>query len=230
MTLSAPETGIPAAGNPAIRIIRALFHAAFHLLYHQMAFAYDAVAWVVSAGEWADWRRCVLPRLKAGSVLEIAHGTGMLSLDLTEAGHPVTALDLSPAMSRIAARKRLHWERNRNTQSGPRLLRADTLQLPFPSAAFDNVVCTFPAEFILKRRVLTEIGRCLKPGGRFVVIPSALPEWLAAGSALFADDQSAAEIRSRLLQPILPLGFQTRMEIIRRPRSRVWIIVAEKPV
>src|SRR5512137_2598588 len=68
-------------------LLTAFFRFAFYLLYHPLAFTYDAVAWIVSAGEWADWRRCVIPHLPPGPLLEIAHGTGTLSLDLTDRGY-----------------------------------------------------------------------------------------------------------------------------------------------
>ncbi len=65
-----------------------LMRFAFQLLYYPFSFTYDAVAWIVSAGEWADWRRCVLPYLRPGRVLDLAHGTGTLALDMAERGFP----------------------------------------------------------------------------------------------------------------------------------------------
>jgi ubiquinone/menaquinone biosynthesis C-methylase UbiE len=212
-----------------LRFLRAGMNLAFHLLYYPFAFAYDAVAWVVSAGEWADWRRCVLPFLKPGPVLEVAHGTGSLALDMANAGYAVTALDLSPAMSRIAAGKRRAWLRRHPSQAGPNLLRAKVFPLPFGAACFTNIVSTFPADFIFDARMFTEAHRCLAPGGRLIIIPTASPEWLAARSSIFAGETGSANTGFNLFRNILPPDFRVRVEIVRRARSRVLVLIAEKP-
>jgi len=58
-------------------IIKPYFEAA-ELLYHQFAWAYDAVAWGVSFGYWSRWWRDALKCLLDGSVLEIGFGTSDL--------------------------------------------------------------------------------------------------------------------------------------------------------
>jgi ubiquinone/menaquinone biosynthesis C-methylase UbiE len=210
-----------------LTVIRACFDLIFHLLYHPFAFTYDAVAWIVSAGEWAEWRRCAIPLLPAGPVLELAHGTGTLALDLAETNRSVYALDLSPAMTRIAARKRSSWQRRHPGRVGPRLLRADATRLPFHDGCFPGAVSTFPANFIFQERLLGEIRRCLAPRGRLVVIPSAAPEWLAARSRIFSDPGEAVRLIHALF-PKVPEGISVRAQIVRRPRSRVVVILVEK--
>ena len=62
----------------------------FRLLYNEMAFTYDVVSTVVSLGEWRCWQRAALSYLEAtpdDALLELAHGTGNLQLDLLEAGY-----------------------------------------------------------------------------------------------------------------------------------------------
>ena len=85
--------------------MRRLLKFAFGLLYNQLAWTYDLVSWVVSVGQWRSWQRSALPYLPGRPVLEVAHGTGNLLLDLTSLGLAPIGLDLSPAMSRIASRK-----------------------------------------------------------------------------------------------------------------------------
>src|SRR5581483_5728728 len=45
------------------RLIGPPLRLAFHLLYHQLAWAYDTVAWLVSGGAWRAWARATLPYL-----------------------------------------------------------------------------------------------------------------------------------------------------------------------
>jgi len=139
----------------------------FRLLYNEMAFTYDVVSWTVSLGQWRDWQRTALPHLdapSAGPVLELAHGTGNLQIDLRRAGFQAVALDLSRTMGRIADRKLRGWGWR------PRLVRARAQALPFAAGHFAGVVSTFPTEFIIAPATLAEIFRVLRPGGRLVVV------------------------------------------------------------
>jgi ubiquinone/menaquinone biosynthesis C-methylase UbiE len=213
----------------AVALLSAALRFAYHLLYYPLAFTYDAVAWIVSAGEWAEWRRCVIPFLPPGPVLEIAHGTGTLSLDLTAAGFSVTAIDLSPAMSRIAAGKKR--SRNRSAArpaESPQLVRADVRRLPFRAGLFSSAVATFPAEFFFESQTMREVARTLHPGGRWIILPTAYPEWFAA--RLLSDEKtiSANPLWRAVRRRLGENGFAMRAEIVRRPRSRVFLILAEK--
>src|SRR5258705_7894292 len=86
-------------------LVRRFMRFAFGLLYNQLAWTYDLVSWTVSAGQWRSWQRAALPYLRGRAVLEIAHGTGNLLLDLISLGFQPVGLDLSPAMGRIASHK-----------------------------------------------------------------------------------------------------------------------------
>ncbi|MER3543218.1 MAG: hypothetical protein C4311_01115 [Chloroflexota bacterium] len=63
-----------------------LLRSAFRLLYNELAWTYDWVSQAVSLGQWRSWQRASLARLRGPRVLEVAHGTGDLLLDLAEAG------------------------------------------------------------------------------------------------------------------------------------------------
>jgi ubiquinone/menaquinone biosynthesis C-methylase UbiE len=225
----------------AASVFSVLLRFAFHLLYHQLAFTYDAVAWIVSGGEWADWRRCVLPFLPPGPVLEIAHGTGRLSLDMSERGFAVTALDLSPAMGKIAAGKKRKWlRRSHNSASpafpkdtgrsadSPLFVRADVRQLPFREDYFASAVATFPAEFLFQRETFREVGRALRPGGRWIILPTAFPEWLAKRWLPEDQPNPPGEVWQAICHGLEECGFAAGTKIVRRPRSRVLLILAEK--
>ena len=151
---------------------RWLIKFGFHLLYNQMAWTYDLVAWSVSFGQWSAWRRLALQFLQPGRTLEVAYGTGAFFVDLLDAGYTPMGIDLSPYMARLAG-KRLRCK-----EYTLRLSQARIQALPFPSNYFANVVATFPTDYMLEARTLSEIHRVLKntatdkinPPGRLVVV------------------------------------------------------------
>ena len=139
----------------------------FHLLYNPFAWTYDAVAFVVSAGEWRAWQQAAISALNLPSgcrVLEVAHGTGNLHIDLLRAGYHTIGVDLSPAMGRIASGKL------RRAGLASNLVRASAGALPLPADVFDGLICTFPSEFLAQKDTLSEFRRVLSPEGRFAVV------------------------------------------------------------
>ncbi|MBN1438410.1 MAG: methyltransferase domain-containing protein [Anaerolineales bacterium] len=228
---------IPGRGGWALRasiaLISRVLRFAFHLLYYPLAFTYDAVAWIVSAGEWAEWRRCVIPHLLPGPVLEIAHGTGTLALDMAEGGYAVTAVDLSPAMGRIARGKKRRWLARRpsggdNPSAGPAFIRADTGGLPFRADYFSSATATFPADFLFEPATFRSVHRVLRPGGRWIILLTAFPEWFAQRLLPQEDSRVLGGMSGPLIRALGDCGFSVRIEIVRRPRSRVLLILAQK--
>jgi ubiquinone/menaquinone biosynthesis C-methylase UbiE len=152
----------------------------FRLLYNEFAFTYDLVSKTVSLGAWRCWQRTALKHLNAAAgarILEIAHGTGDLQLDLNAAGFRVYGHDLSRNMGRITQAKL------KRHSLPTRLSRGKAQELPYPSGAFAAVVSTFPAEFILAPETLREVHRVLQPEGHFVIVPNGV---LVGSSAVVA--------------------------------------------
>lgn len=201
----------------------------FTLLYNPLAAAYDLVSWSVSIGQWRRWQQAALAYLRPGPVLEIAHGTGDLLLDLQRAGRAPIGLDLSPSMGRIA--------RNKLRTQGVTipLIRGRVQALPVASGTFANLISTFPAEFIVDPQALTEFYRVLAPGGVLVIIPAAhitgpawpdrLAHWLFGVTGQAAEPQGLGRLTDRLAHA----GFAARLEHVRLPRSVVLVVVAAKP-
>lgn len=156
--------------GPAGRLWRAFLRLFFRLLYHEFAWAYDLVAWVVSLGRWEGWGRAALPHLQGKRVLELGHGPGHLLAAMEERSFQPVGLDRSPQMGRQAGR------RLKRAGLAIPLVRARAQALPFHTASFDSIAATFPTEFILDSDTLQEVKRALKPHGRAVVVASAIPD------------------------------------------------------
>jgi ubiquinone/menaquinone biosynthesis C-methylase UbiE len=200
---------------------------AFRLLYNELAWTYDLVSWGVSAGQWRAWQRTALPYVRAGPVLDVAHGTGSFLLDLQAAGKTPVGLDLSPAMSRLARRK------VRSRLPAVPLARGRVQALPFASSSFGSLVATFPTEFILDAAAVVEFYRVLASGGVLVIVPVAVVTGLAlpdrlARALLVATDQATEAWLEPLQSIYQPAGFATHVERVRLPRSEVLVIIAEK--
>ena len=142
------------------RLWRALLRKLFGLLYNELAWTYDLVAWLVSLGQWKAWARTATPYLRGERVLELAHGPGHLLVAIAEDGCSPVGLDLSPHMGRLA-QKNL-----RRTGIAAPLVRARAQAIPFRDGSFDSAVTTFPTEFILAPPTLRETARVLRSPAR----------------------------------------------------------------
>jgi ubiquinone/menaquinone biosynthesis C-methylase UbiE len=100
-------------------------------------------------------------------VLDLACGSGpnfeRLAPACPDGG--VVGLDHSPGMVRSARDRALH-EGFANVD----VVRGDAAALPFPDDAFDAALCTLSLSAIPDHKAaITEVGRVVQPGGRFVV-------------------------------------------------------------
>jgi ubiquinone/menaquinone biosynthesis C-methylase UbiE len=99
----------------------------------------------------------------SGDLLEVAAGTGRLTRALASAapGARITATDLNPSMLAEAARL--------GAPGNVEFREADALDLPFPDAGFDAVVCQFGVMFYPDKVAgHREARRVLRPGGRYL--------------------------------------------------------------
>ena len=99
-------------------------------------------------------------------LLDVPCGFGRHSVPLGRAGYKVTGVDRSAALLEEARRRTGH-------ERWPKLVQADYRELPFPDASFDAALNLFSSLGYLgieeDTRVLAEIGRVMRPGGRLVI-------------------------------------------------------------
>ncbi len=116
-------------------------------------------------------------------VLDVATGPGFIALLLAERARYVIGLDLTRALLRRAeALKRARGLSNMG------FLEGDVESLPFPAGAFDLVACHKAFHhFPRPQRVLKEIHRVLKEGGRLVL-----------GDTLSSEDPQKSRWHNRL--------------------------------
>ncbi len=207
------------------RVWRALVGFAFQRLYNEFAWTYDAISHLVSKGEWKRWQRAALSYLQGTKVLEIGFGTGRLLSEMVARGYECYGADPSPFMVTIAAKKL----QQRGVEVP--LCRARAQALPFGEEAFDSLLLTFPASFILDPRAQREIARVLAPEGHLVIVNG--------GRLLERDPWSrflnwALDITSgdgspvQLLERLKPTGLAMRGEERVNRKSKVRVIVGEK--
>jgi ubiquinone/menaquinone biosynthesis C-methylase UbiE len=116
----------------------------------------------------------IIDRLGAGSILDVACGTGTLLAMACEKGLNCYGIDISQGMLNQARIKVPSAEFN----------RASYYELPFPDGHFDYVVATnaLSGNFIDARRVLSEMIRVCKKGGEVYIA-----EWPKAAKETFTE-------------------------------------------
>lgn len=213
-----------------MRLMRVLLRIFFRLLYNELAITYDLISWVVSIGQWREWQRQTIPFIIGDQILEVAHGTGNLQIDLISKGYRPTAFDLSAQMGHIASHK---LKRHSVT---PPFARGMVQHLPFVGAHFTSIVSTFPTEFIIDPNAVKEFNRVLISGGRLIFVPSAtiVPKHLLDRFARWLFDVTGQAVGDTVLwekairERYESANFEIKIENVSLPRSVVWVVIATK--
>ncbi len=212
------------------RIISLLLSRFFDWLYTSLAWAYDAVANLVSLGRWRNWVLAILPYTTPTPTLEVGFGPGHLLAASSQRDSPIYGIDLSRQMCRLA--------RNRLQKAGQirRIARADFSKAPFADESFSRIVATFPAPALLSPQAAKEFQRLLKPGGILVVLLSVqmngvtLPErgirWLLQG---LGPDQNEAQATETLFRVYQEQGLNPTWRWIRCGQDDLLVLFFQKP-
>jgi demethylmenaquinone methyltransferase/2-methoxy-6-polyprenyl-1,4-benzoquinol methylase len=142
-------------------------------LFATIAPRYDLITRVLSFGLDQGWKRRLihLAEIRAGTrVLDLACGTGDLSLQAAARGAEVIGLDITlgmiaRALARAGGAPRVHW------------IVGDMGALPAPSGAIDVVTTGYGLRNVPDlARALAEIHRVLRPGGLLCSLDFNRPE------------------------------------------------------
>lgn len=146
-------------------------------IFASIAPGYDAFNAISSFGIDRLWRRAVVRicALAPGMrVLDLAAGTGDLSLALARSGRAASVLgtDFSPEMLEVARRKAESYDGA--TELAFQVEDAQALSLP--DASFDLVTSAFGVRNFPDRAAnFREVLRVLAPGGRYVILEFSRP-------------------------------------------------------
>ena len=173
---------------------------------------YDLLAPVMTLGLERRFHRIVIRQLALQGreqVLDIGCGTGTLTRDIAHAltdktNSRCTGLDAAEKMISVARKKartipNIHFD------------AAIAEKLPYADESFDAAVSTFffhHIHFELKKKVLAETARILKPGGSFIIVDVDVPTtWFGSlcarsGHWLFQQNEIAENIEGRLRDAI----------------------------
>jgi len=217
-----------------VTILRLVLRIFFRLLYHEMAWTYNWVSSLVSAGHWDEWVRQAIPFIHGKHILELGFGPGNLLLELANSRKTVVGVDRSFQMahrlrSKLSAKK--PGQLYGYAQSA-NILQGDGTLLPFTSGCFDSVIATFPTEYIFLPATAAEISRVLAPDGCLILVPTA---WItgkswrerAAAFLFWATGQSEPE-QTAWHTPFHELGMRVLTTWIDLGHSQVCVITAEK--
>jgi SAM-dependent methyltransferase len=159
----------------------------------------DDPHWKIRAATFRYFVRHILPATPS-TILDLGAGNAWLSNRLAELGHAPVAIDIfRDRRDGLAAS--CHYE-----TSFPRL-EAEFDHLPVASGRFDLAVFNASLHYSANyTRTLTEARRCLRPGGRIVVLDSPVYRLHAHGEAMRLERQALFErqygFRSEALRSI----------------------------
>lgn len=159
----------PANGRPTTERVQSIFQS--------LAPDYDRFNRLSSLGVDRSWRRRTVKaaELKRTShVLDLAAGTGDLTMALARYGNPESILstDFVPEMLEVGKAKAAEYTGDTSIT----FAAVDAQDLPFPDGSFDVVTVGFGVRNLPDRSAnFREVYRVLKPGGRYVVLEMSRP-------------------------------------------------------
>ena len=144
-------------------------------MFDGVARRYDLTNTVLSMGQDRVWRRATRAalELKAGdTVLDLAAGTAVSTVELARSGAWCVACDFSVGMLSAGAGRDV-----------PKVA-GDATRLPFADATFDAVTISFGLRNVVDHVAgLEELARVTRPGGRLVVCEFSSPTNRLFGTA-----------------------------------------------
>jgi demethylmenaquinone methyltransferase/2-methoxy-6-polyprenyl-1,4-benzoquinol methylase len=138
-------------------------------MFDRVAKRYDVTNTVLSGGLDASWRRATRQALGARpgqTVLDVAAGTAVSTVELASGGVHAIACDFSQGMLRAGAARAV-----------PKVA-GDAMALPLADESVDGVVISFGLRNVADPdAALREFRRVTRPGGTLVVCEFSRPTW-----------------------------------------------------
>jgi demethylmenaquinone methyltransferase / 2-methoxy-6-polyprenyl-1,4-benzoquinol methylase len=138
-------------------------------MFDRVARRYDVTNTVLSGGRDAAWRRATRDALDprpGQTVLDVAAGTAVSTVQLAATGATAIACDFSQGMLRAGAARPV-----------PKLA-GDAMALPLADESVDGVVISFGLRNVADPdAALREFRRVTRPGGTLVVCEFSSPTW-----------------------------------------------------
>ncbi|MBW4436581.1 MAG: ubiquinone/menaquinone biosynthesis methyltransferase [Pleurocapsa minor GSE-CHR-MK-17-07R] len=142
-------------------------------MFDRIAFRYNIMNRVMTAGQDMKWRRFMIEKARLSSgdrLLDLATGTGDVAFEALRMVPGVQAFggDFSLGMMFVGQKEPL----------GPQVRwnGADALNLPFPAETFDALTAAYLMRNVIDiPRGFAEQMRVLKPGGRLVILDTSPP-------------------------------------------------------
>jgi demethylmenaquinone methyltransferase/2-methoxy-6-polyprenyl-1,4-benzoquinol methylase len=169
----------PRASSELNRFTRSLFRA--------LPSRYDTLAYLLSFGQDRRWRAEVVKRVSEPApktVLDVACGPAGVTLAIARATRAsIVGVDLTEEMLRLGlanVERSVHSDR-------VRLAVARAEQLPFGDASFDAISFSYLMRYVDDpAATVSELARCLKPGGVISCLEFGVPSWPPAHTAWLA--------------------------------------------
>ncbi|RJQ52191.1 MAG: bifunctional demethylmenaquinone methyltransferase/2-methoxy-6-polyprenyl-1,4-benzoquinol methylase UbiE [Actinobacteria bacterium] len=148
-------------------------------IFSSIAGRYDLFNRIASLGLDKGWRRFAVAQAAlppGGRALDLCSGTGDLAIALARRFDPseIVAVDFCEEMLEKGR------EKTEESSKAPvvRFVAGDVTSLPEPDCSFDVVTVGFGIRNVVEiPRVLREVHRVLKRGGRFVCLEFSRPAW-----------------------------------------------------
>ncbi|MDV7196256.1 demethylmenaquinone methyltransferase [Rhodococcus kroppenstedtii] len=136
-------------------------------MFDGVAKRYDVTNTVLSFGQDRGWRRATRAALDlrpGETVLDLAAGTGVSTVELGRSGAWCVAADFSKGMLAAGSSRKLP------------MVAGDAMALPFADDAFDAATISFGLRNVADHEAgLRELRRVVRPGGRLVVCEFSTP-------------------------------------------------------
>ena len=158
------------------------------MAYEALASAYDALTYDIAYGDALRFMQQLLADagLHPETVVDLACGTGSLSVRLAAQGYRVYGVDLSEEMLTQAAEKAMQME------NPPYFVCQDMCKLELPEPV-DWIVCMLDSvNYILDPAdcagMMRHVAECLKPGGMFIFDINTPEKLRALDGQVFLDE------------------------------------------